>query len=212
MTMLNDGTSEYVYHQGINYPQVRTTGSDIVYNILDERGSVMGQVKDGQVVSKIKYSALGQRYVESQSFEDVSLPKFSYTGFYVEPYTGLQHTHYRDYDWRTHRWDREDPAGYVDGLNLYAAYFDVNGVDATGLSLEEPTKDEVLAYYPRDLDNVLYGNPSYSFDLADRRRTYSELQGLIYDKQWRSFIYGGGSGGIYQEQMRSGHLGQIKEQ
>lgn len=45
------------------------------------------------------------------------------------------HTHFRDYDWRTGRWDREDPAGYVDGLNLYNAYFDVNGVDATGLDV-----------------------------------------------------------------------------
>ena len=31
-------------------------------------------------------------------------------------------------------WGPEDPAGYVDGLNLYAAYFDVNGVDPDGLS------------------------------------------------------------------------------
>jgi hypothetical protein len=26
---------------------------------------------------------------------------FGYTGIFVEPYTGLHHTHYRDYDWRT---------------------------------------------------------------------------------------------------------------
>ena len=62
---------------------------------------------------------------------------FGHTGMFIEPYTGLYHTHYRDYDWRTHRWDREDPAGYVDGLNLYAAYFDVNGVDELGLFNKE---------------------------------------------------------------------------
>ena len=59
---------------------------------------------------------------------------FGYTGMFIEPYTGFYHTHYRDYDWRTHRWDREDSAGYVDGLNLYSAYFDVNGTDPTGLA------------------------------------------------------------------------------
>ena len=40
-----------------------------------------------------------------------------------------------DYDWRTHRWDRENPMGYVDGLNLYGAYFDVNGVDVHGMNI-----------------------------------------------------------------------------
>jgi hypothetical protein len=64
----------------------------------------------------------------------------------------MYHTHYRDYDWRTHRWDREDPAGYVDGLNLYAAYFDVNGVDPDGLS----AKTEIKPIFDKNFNVVRY--------------------------------------------------------
>jgi hypothetical protein len=58
----------------------------------------------------------------------------------------LYHTHYREYDWRIQRWDREDPAGYVDGLNLYAAYFDVNGVDPDGRAVSLLAIGGYLAY------------------------------------------------------------------
>jgi RHS repeat-associated protein len=87
----------------------------------------------GNVTQKMVYSAWGQPGYETSSgnLAKGSVFEFGYTGMFVEPYTGLLHTHFRDYDWKTHRWDREDPAGYVDGLNLYGAYFDVNGVDAT---------------------------------------------------------------------------------
>ena len=47
---------------------------------------------------------------------------FGWTGMYKDPFTGLYHTHYRDYDPIHNRWLSEDPAGYMDGLNLYVAY------------------------------------------------------------------------------------------
>ncbi len=36
---------------------------------------------------------------------------------YKDPFTGRYHTHFRDYDPLTSRWNMEDPAGYADGLN-----------------------------------------------------------------------------------------------
>jgi hypothetical protein len=52
---------------------------------------------------------------------------------YRDPYTGHYLTHYRVYDPHTARWLTHDPAGFQDGLNLYAAYMGVNGVDPLGL-------------------------------------------------------------------------------
>ena len=46
--------------------------------------------------------------------------EFDYTGMFVE--SGMLHTHYRDYDWRTHRWDRENPMGYVEAAQLTLFY------------------------------------------------------------------------------------------
>ena len=60
---------------------------------------------------------------------------FGYLGVYRDRFTGLYHTHFRDYDPVHSRWLSEDPAGYADGLNLNAAYMDVNGVDPLGLGV-----------------------------------------------------------------------------
>ena len=61
-------------------------------------------------------------------------------------FTGLYHTHFRDYDPVHSRWLSEDPAGYADGLNLNAAYMGVNGVDPLGLgSLRDSLSDGKLS-------------------------------------------------------------------
>ena len=53
---------------------------------------------------------------------------------YKDRFTGLYHTQYREYDPVHGRWLSIDPAGYRDGLNLYAAYMGVNGIDPLGLA------------------------------------------------------------------------------
>jgi RHS repeat-associated protein len=58
---------------------------------------------------------------------------FGWCGMYHDEYTGRYHTHYREYDPLHARWLTEDPAGYRDGLNLYAAYMGVDGIDPLGL-------------------------------------------------------------------------------
>lgn len=52
---------------------------------------------------------------------------------YHDSFTGKYHTHHREFDPIHNRWLSEDPAGYKDGLNLYAAYMGVNGLDLLGL-------------------------------------------------------------------------------
>ena len=63
---------------------------------------------------------------------------------YKDRFTGLYHTHFREYDPVHGRWLSEDPAGYQDGLNLYAAYMGVNATDPLGT---ETRRKQVLDDY-----------------------------------------------------------------
>jgi RHS repeat-associated protein len=161
LQMVYDGSASYIYGLELNHVLAKIDNLGGVTSVLsDERGTVVGLAdSSGNVTQKMVYSAWGQPgyMTSSGNLAKGSVFEFGYTGMFVEPYTGMLHTHFRDYDWRTHRWDREDPAGYVDGLNLYGAYFDVNGVDATGLDTSLP-----------DLDGVGVGNDYIKSLLQDR--------------------------------------------
>jgi RHS repeat-associated protein len=116
--------------------------------LTDDRGTVVGLTDlSGNIVEKIFYNSTGlQKAVDTTAIEEkdatnkygnksyrTSVP-FGWTGMYKDPFTGRYHTHYRDYDPVTNRWLSEDPAGYMDGLNLYGAYMGVNGRDVLGLA------------------------------------------------------------------------------
>ena len=60
---------------------------------------------------------------------------FGWCGMFRDEFTGKYHTHFRDFDPLNNRWLSPDPAGYMDGLNLYAAYMGVNRIDLYGLGI-----------------------------------------------------------------------------
>jgi RHS repeat-associated protein len=62
----------------------------------------------------------------------------TYTGRTWDSDLGLYGFRARMYDATLGRFLGRDPLGYVDGSNLYAAYFTVSGVDPTGTLLEKP--------------------------------------------------------------------------
>jgi RHS repeat-associated protein len=91
------------------------------------------------VMESYKYNAFGVIFMRTESTTIDSY--FLFAGRDFDSETGFCigkecHDTYK-YNGENGCWNREDPAGYVDGLNLYGAYFDVNGVDATGLSCEK---------------------------------------------------------------------------
>ncbi|MBF0244580.1 MAG: hypothetical protein HQL31_04845, partial [Planctomycetes bacterium] len=135
--MVYDGANAFVYGEQINQVLLQVQGSTINHTIPDERGTIMAFTRNhGADLKRFRYSATGARQV----LDNESFP-FGYTGMFMEPIVStnnrpLYHTHHRDYDPMTNRWDREDPAGYMDGLNLHAAYFGVNGVDPLGLEIK----------------------------------------------------------------------------
>ncbi|OGV89405.1 MAG: hypothetical protein A3K19_20635 [Lentisphaerae bacterium RIFOXYB12_FULL_65_16] len=119
---------------------------DATYVVLtDDRGTVMSVADTaGNVVKKLFYNSTGLAKVCNTAGIELTntygepvyksrYVRLGWTGMHRDPFTGLYHTHFRDFDPLTARWTSEDPAGYADGLNLYANYFGVNGVDALGL-------------------------------------------------------------------------------
>ena len=116
--------------------------------ITDDRGTVVGLADEsGNIVERAFYNSTGlikgfnssdQSCKNEYGYETYrcSIP-FGYTGMYKDPFTGMYHTLFRDYDPITSRWLSEDPAGYADGLNLYGAYFNVNFRDVNGQGIKE---------------------------------------------------------------------------
>ncbi len=128
--------------------------------ILDDRGTLIG-VAEGKgpidnptswvLIEKLYYNSTGlmksfTRRGKNGKFkptlnkfrQNIARSKylpFGWTGMYKDRFTGLYHTHFREYDPIHGRWLSQDPAGYRDGYNLYAAYMGVNGIDPLGLAL-----------------------------------------------------------------------------
>jgi len=116
--------------------------------LTDDRGTIMGVIDvttTPTLVEKLYYNSTGlcksydgndaANLIPSTNFNiarSAYIP-FGWCGMYRDPFTGKYHTHFRDYDPLHNRWLNPDPAGYQDGLNLYAAYMGVNGLDPLGL-------------------------------------------------------------------------------
>ena len=147
----SDGTKKQFYYEGVNrlYAMkiVEADGAETAYAcITDDRGTLMGIAKpDGTIVEKLYYNATGLckavNQETSQTYTMSQYAPFGWTGLYLDDYTGKYHAHHRDYSPIHNRWLSEDPAGYADGMNLYAAYMGVNGRDPSGLNVWDDISD-----------------------------------------------------------------------
>ncbi len=86
--------------------------------VHDHCGNVVSLIKasDGSIAESYRYSAFGE---ETQQANHSKNP-WRYASKRFDPETGFIYFGERYYDPMTHRWINRDPAGYVDGLNLYA--------------------------------------------------------------------------------------------
>jgi len=131
----------YVYGPGTDNPVLLDDGTATYYYLVDRQHSVLGlTTATGAIVESCTYTAFGQR----QLFDSNGAPladstfhsPFGYTGQQFDPETGLWYYRNRMYSAELGRFLQRDPAGYVDGLNLYA-YVRNNPltlVDPSGLS------------------------------------------------------------------------------
>jgi RHS repeat-associated protein len=118
---------------------------------------------DGTVVERYAYDPYGQVIVlngaadpdgqewtpDPGNASDVS-SEVLYAGYRFDPETGFYHVRHRSYHPTLGRWTSRDPAGYVDGMNLYAYcqgepadYSDPWGIAATDANKDQSLWDKI---------------------------------------------------------------------
>ena len=120
------------------------------WQVLDLLNSSRVEVgEDGALLSVEGYAPFGGTvYARGPSLDEVSLKQFRYTGAERDQATGLYANGLRYYAPWIGRWASPDPAGAVDGLNLYAY---VGGrptgfTDPTGLA-KTPTPQQQFQFH-----------------------------------------------------------------
>ncbi len=162
-------TQSYAYHAYIDSPilvisehaghNLGSAGS-YVYYLQDRRFNVVALAKpsDNTIIERYRYEAFGRMTVydivnSTQPSQSAYANPYGFTGRRYDPETtttttgqGLWHYRNRMYSARLGRFLQRDPAGYVDGFNLYA-YVRNNPfryADALGLTLLNLNTSSVL--------------------------------------------------------------------
>jgi len=155
---INEGTTSTTYNYVWSLPAVETTQSDqYIDELICRFENVGGNFKDyypiqnrqfstsrvydesGVLVEKYRYSPYG-----SVEFYDPSNTQISesaigmttlFTGREFDPESGLYYFRARYWNTSLGRFISRDPAGYVDGYNLYAGYYEVKTTDPMGFAV-----------------------------------------------------------------------------
>lgn len=91
------------------------------YQLGDDLGVALEVDDTGALVSYEEYAPYGATtFAAGKSLKDVDLKEYRYSRKERDPVTGLYDYGARTYIPWTGRWMSPDPAGFVDGLNLYA--------------------------------------------------------------------------------------------
>ena len=101
----------------------------------------------GQIVERYSYTPYGEATTFDAAYQNAGFVSrvgnpFTFTSRELDAETGLMHFRTRTYDPLQGRFKQRDPAGYVDGMNLYAGYFSPNSLDPYGFE-DEPTPEPV---------------------------------------------------------------------
>ena len=121
-------------------------GGDEHFFTCDNQYSVTAAVDAAtdQVVERYHYTPRGKRIVMDKIFgqqgdgtESAIGVEYAYTGARLDQRTGLQLHRYRYYHPVLGQWLNRDPAGYVDGMSQYRAYFVPSNMDPYGLFVDE---------------------------------------------------------------------------
>jgi len=116
---------QYIYGHTIDCPVVMIDGASQYYYLRDWRANV-STVTDssGALAERYEYSLFGKADVydaDGNSITNTAIGNpYLFTGRRLDAETGLLHYRNRAYHPHLGRFMQQDPAGFVDGLNLYA--------------------------------------------------------------------------------------------
>jgi RHS repeat-associated protein len=140
----------------------------IRYQLGNHLGSVSLELDaDGAVISYEEYHPYGTTaYQAGRSAAEVGLKRYRYTGKERDEETGLAYHGARYYAPWLGKWTAADPAGLVDGLNLYK-YGNTNPIffsDPSGTKNEPQTPEDW------EVANIQGGERSWARNLSPHRR------------------------------------------
>jgi RHS repeat-associated protein len=109
-----------------------------VYALQDALWNTTALVdENGNVLNRFAYTPYGVVETLNPNWTHAASPSIPWAvlfrGYFADEGTGLFHARARQYSPTLGRFVGRDPAGYVDGLLLYGAYFVPNGLDPVGM-------------------------------------------------------------------------------
>ena len=144
---------EYVFSEITDQPLLLRTGGDEYWYHCDGMGSVIALTNaQGAVVERYRYDPFGRTTIFAPDGSGRAQSAFGnrrlFKGSYYEPMTGLYCMRAREYDPELGRFLQADPAGDVDGLNLYAFAGNdpVQYYDPTGLFRQASAENITLGH------------------------------------------------------------------
>lgn len=150
------------------------------YQLGNHLGSASLELDDqGQVISYEEYSPYGSTTYQAVASQTQTPKRYRYTGMERDEESGLNYHGARYYAPWLGRWTACDPAGLVDGMNLYHGLRNrpLNGVDTTGRSLY-PSWWDPAALADR-LDAAV--DVARDFYMAENTGTWSSIQNTIVE-------------------------------
>ena len=165
----------YTYGAYIDDPLMVEYGGQRYFCLKDRRYSVTALTDAaGSIVETYEYSAFGRMNIFDATGQDITATgstignPYGFTGRRFDAETGLWYYRNRMYSPVLGRFLQRDPAGYVDGLNLYAytmnnplSYLDPDGLIAR--DAWNSWSDSVV----QTTENTIKGGESYLFPVFD---------------------------------------------
>ncbi|RFS26712.1 hypothetical protein DVR12_02685 [Chitinophaga silvatica] len=197
--IMDDKDCILVYHYWTQGGPLSGDNSQYRYQLGNNLGSVAGELdQQGQVISYEEYYPYGGTAIIAGSNQvDVSLKIYRYSGKECDNTTGLYYYGQRYYVSWLGRWLNTDPAGTVDGLNLYAFVKGnpVTHVDEDGLMLKAWKYSSKVKVKPKGkyFSTSSHGGTSWEVslnvrDLAHTTHSVTASKAVVIHKEERAIV------------------------